>query len=339
MPDSGTIPAGPRIATPDASSRLTGAGWRPLIEISAEVADALADGRPVVALESTLLAHGLPAPRNREFAAELEALVRAHGAVPATIAVVDGVPTIGLDAAGLDLITEPGADVLKLSVRDLAPATALGGTGATTVAATAWLAAEAGIRVFATGGLGGVHRGGSADAGRSSGFSYDESADLWTLALTGITIVCAGVKSILDVAATLERLETLGVTILGWRTSDFPGFYLPTTGHHLDWRVEDADQVAAAMAAADRLGAPGALVVANPVSAADALDRDLHDRVLADALTAAGRAGLRGKAVTPFLLACFHRETAGASLEVNLAVVRGNAAVAAAVAAAYGARA
>jgi pseudouridine-5'-phosphate glycosidase len=329
MPDSGTIPAGWM-----APSRLTRADRRPLIAVSAEVADALADRRPVVALESTLLAHGLPAPGNREFAAELEALVRAHGAVPATIAVLDGVPTIGLDATGLDLITDPRADVLKLSVRDLAPAVALGRTGATTVAATAFLAADAGLRVFATGGLGGVHRG-SADTGGSGGFSYDESADLPTLASTPITIVCAGVKSILDVAATLERLETLGVTILGWRTSDFPGFYLPATGHHLDWRVEDADQVAAAMAAADRLGTPGALVVANPVAAADGLDRDLHDLVLADALTAADRAGLRGKAVTPFLLASFHRETAGASLEVNLAVVRGNAAVAAAVAAAH----
>jgi pseudouridine-5'-phosphate glycosidase len=309
----------------------------PDIEVSAEVQDALAAGRAVVALESTLLAHGLPAPRNRAFAAELERLVRGHGAVPATIAVLDGVPTVGLDEAALARITEPGADVLKLSVRDLAPAAALGRTGATTVASTAWLAAKAGIRVFATGGLGGVHRGG-VTGGRGGapdadgGFSYDESADLPALARTPIAVVCAGVKSILDVGATLERLETLGVTVVGWRTSEFPGFYLPTTGHQLDWRVTDADQVAAIMAAASRLGAPAALVVANPVAADDALERSLHDRVLADALAAADRAGLRGKAVTPFLLAAFHRETAGASLEVNLAVVRGNAAVAAAIA-------
>ncbi|WP_041258658.1 pseudouridine-5'-phosphate glycosidase [Pseudofrankia inefficax] len=307
----------------------------PEIEVSTEVRDALAAGQPVVALESTLLAHGLPAPRNREFAAELEQLVRDHGAIPATIAVLDGVPTVGLDDAARDRITDPAATVLKLSVRDLAPATALGHTGATTVASTAWLAARAGIRVFATGGLGGVHRGG--DEG-SDGFSYDESADLPTLATTPITIVCAGVKSILDVGATLERLETLGVTVLGWQTSDFPGFYLPGTGHQLDWRVEDAGEVAAVMAAADELGTPAAVVVAHPVAQADALDRDLHDRVLADALAAASRAGLRGKAVTPFLLAAFHRETAGASLEVNLAVVRGNAAVAAAVSTAHAGR-
>jgi pseudouridine-5'-phosphate glycosidase len=301
----------------------------PEIEVSAEVRDALTQGRPVVALESTLLAHGLPAPRNREFAAELETLVRDHGAVPATVAVLDGVPTVGLDEASLHRITDPGTPVLKLSVRDLAPATALGRTGATTVASTAWLAARAGIRVFATGGLGGVHRG--------DGFSYDESADLPTLAAMPITVVCAGVKSILDVGATLERLETLGVTVLGWRTSDFPGFYLPTTGHQLDWRVEDAGDVAAVMSAADGLGTPGAVIVAHPIAPADALDRDLHDRVLADALAAAGRAGLRGKAVTPFLLAAFHQDTGGASLEVNLAVVRGNATVAAAIAVAYAA--
>lgn len=326
--------------------------------MSAEVRDALRQGRAVVALESTLLAHGLPAPRNREFAAELETLVRDQGAVPATVAVLDGVPTVGLDEASLHRITDPGTPVLKLSVRDLAPAAALGRTGATTVASTAWLAARAGIRVFATGGLGGVHRGDAATAGSRrgdevvadtgadgatstgagpNGFSYDESADLPTLAATPITVVCAGVKSILDVGATLERLETLGVTVLGWRTSDFPGFYLPTTGHQLDWRVEDADEVAAVMAATDGLGTPGAVIVAHPVAPADALDRDLHDRVLADALAAAGRAGLRGKAVTPFLLAAFHHDTAGASLEVNLSVVRGNATVAAAIAVAYAA--
>ncbi|MBL7494346.1 pseudouridine-5'-phosphate glycosidase [Frankia sp. AgB1.9] len=313
----------------------------PEIEVSAEVQEALAAGRAVVALESTLLAHGLPAPRNREFAAELEQLVRDQGAVPATVAVLDGVPTVGLGDAARERITDPAATVLKLSVRDLAPAIALGHTGATTVASTAWLAARAGIRVFATGGLGGVHRGGDGDGdqtGGGGGFSYDESADLPTLAATPITVVCAGVKSILDVGATLERLETLGVTVLGWQTSDFPGFYLPGTGHQLDWRVEDAGQVAAVMASADELDTPGAVIVAHPVAEGAALDRDLHDRVLADALAAASQAGLRGKAVTPFLLAAFHRETAGASLEVNLAVVRGNATVAAAIATAYASR-
>ncbi|WP_076818294.1 pseudouridine-5'-phosphate glycosidase [Pseudofrankia asymbiotica] len=350
----------------------------PAIKVSAEVQDALADGRAVVALESTLLAHGLPAPRNREVGGELEELVRAGGAVPATVAVLDGVPTVGLDTAGLERITADGSEVLKLSVRDLAPAGALGRTGATTVASTAWLAARVGVRVFATGGLGGVHRAAGAEAGgdqaggrdagegaghnagggeaggrsgkalgRSAGagddgppnglgaVSYDESADLPTLAATPITVVCAGVKSILDVGATLERLETLGVTVLGWRTDDFPGFYLPSSGHPLDWRVDDAEQVSAVMAAADRLGASSAVVVANPVAEADALDRELHDRVLTDALAAAGRAGLRGKAVTPFLLSAFHRETAGRSLEVNLSVVRGNVRVATELATAW----
>ncbi|MBX6390418.1 MAG: pseudouridine-5'-phosphate glycosidase [Frankia sp.] len=306
----------------------------PELVVSDEVLAAVAAGRPVVALESTLLAHGLPRPRNRAVGAGLEQLVRELGAVPATIAVLDGRPTVGLDDAALERITSGDPAIRKLSTRDLAPACALGATGATTVASTAWLAAKAGIRVFATGGLGGVHRG-AADGGPS----YDESADLPVLAATPVTVVCAGVKSILDVGATLERLETLGVTVVGWRTGDFPGFYLPTTGFALDWRVEDADQVAAMMAAATRLGLPGALVVANPVAAADALDRDLHDRVLGQALAAASREGLRGKDVTPYLLAAFHRETGGASLEVNIAVVRNNAAVAAAIATAWAARA
>jgi pseudouridylate synthase len=296
--------------------------------LSEPVRQALGAGGAVVALESTIIAHGLPRPSNLAVARELEAAVRAAGAVPATIAVLDGEPRIGLDEDGLQRIAT--TDMAKLSVRDLPLAAAQGADGATTVAATAHLAAHAGIRVFATGGLGGVHRGARE--------SWDESADLLALARTPITVVAAGVKSILDVGATLERLETLGVSVAGWRTSRFPGFYLADGGFDLDWRVEGADEVAAAMAAADALGVAGALVVANPVDAAQQLDPAEHERVLADGLERARAAGVAGKAVTPFLLDHLHRVTEGRSLEVNIAVARGNASVAGAIAAAWAAR-
>ena len=288
----------------------------------------MAAGTPVVALESTLIAHGLPRPRNREVALSLEEQLRAKGVTPATVAVIDGVPRVGLDEADLRRISDD-ATVLKVSVRDLPVACATGRTGATTVASTALLAARAGIRVFATGGLGGVHRG--------AGDSFDESADLVTLATTPMTVVCAGVKSILDVGATLERLETLGVTVLGYRTSTFPGFYLPHTSYDLDWRVGEPGQVAAVMAAADAMALTSAIVVASPLPADQALDPALHDRVLADALAWASDRGIRGKSVTPFLLETFHRETGGASLEVNINAVRNNVAVAADIAVAWSA--
>jgi pseudouridine-5'-phosphate glycosidase len=255
--------------------------------------------------------------------------VRAAGAVPATIAVLGGEPHVGLDEDGLRRIAT--TDMAKLSVRDLPLAAARGADGATTVAATAHLAARAGIRVFATGGLGGVHR----DARES----WDESADLLALAGTPITVVAAGVKSILDVGATLERLETLGVSVAGWQTDRFPGFYLTDGGFDLDWSVQGADEVAAAMASADELGVHGALVVANPVAAAEQLDPAEHERVLAEGLERAREAGVTGKAVTPFLLDHLHRATDGRSLEVNIAVARGNASVAGAIAAAWAARA
>jgi pseudouridine-5'-phosphate glycosidase len=296
--------------------------------ISEPVRQALDAGGAVVALESTIIAHGLPRPRNLEVARELEAAVAAAGAVPATIAVLDGEARIGLDEDGLARIAT--ADMAKLSVRDLPLAAARGADGATTVAATAHLAAQADIRVFATGGLGGVHRGARE--------SWDESADLLALARTSITVVAAGVKSILDVGATLERLETLGVGVAGWRTDRFPGFYLTDGGFDLDWSVGDADQVAAAMAAADELGVESALVVANPVAADEQLDPAEHERVLTDGLERARAAGIAGKAVTPFLLDHLHRATDGRSLEVNIAVARGNASVAGAIAAAWAAR-
>jgi pseudouridylate synthase len=296
--------------------------------VSAEVAEALRSGAAVVALESTIIAHGLPRPRNLEVARALEAEVRTAGAVPATIAVLDGVAQVGLDDAGIERIAN--ADMAKLSVRDLPLAAARHADGATTVASTAHLAARSGIRVFATGGLGGVHR--------QARESWDESADLLTLSRTPITVVAAGVKSILDVGATLERLETLGVSVAGWRTDRFPGFYLTDGGFDLDWRVDGPEEVAAAMAQADALGIGAALLVANPIDASQQLDPAEHERVLADGLQRARAAGVTGKAVTPFLLDHLHRATGGRSLEINIAIARGNAAVAGAIAAAWAAR-
>ncbi|KIF70385.1 pseudouridine-5'-phosphate glycosidase [Streptomyces sp. AcH 505] len=294
------------------------------VQLSPEVREALAARRPVVALESTIIAHGLPRPRNLAVAEELEALVRAGGAVPATVAVLDGRPHVGLTEDQVERIAQDDS-IRKLGHRDLAPALATGASGATTVSATAFLAARAGIRVFATGGLGGVHRGWTE--------TQDESADLRLLARTRITVVCAGVKSILDVPATLQRLETLGVGVLGFGTEYFPGFYLASSGERVDWTVRTPEEVAAVMAAQDSLGGPeAAVVVANPVPEAEQLDPELHDRVLADALAESGRRGITGQAVTPFLLAELTRRTGGASLEANLAAVRGNVQLAARIA-------
>ncbi|MFE4533909.1 pseudouridine-5'-phosphate glycosidase [Streptomyces scopuliridis] len=295
-------------------------------QLSPEVREALAADRPVVALESTIIAHGLPRPRNLAVAEELEALVRSSGAVPATVAVLDGRPRVGLSKDQLERVAQDSA-VRKLGQRDLAPALAAGASGATTVSATAFLAARAGIRVFATGGLGGVHRDWTD--------TQDESADLRLLARTRITVVCAGVKSILDVPATLQRLETLGVGILGYGTDRFPGFYLTSSGEPVDWTVHTPEEVAAVMDAQDALGGPeAALIVANPVPEAEQLDPRLHDRVLAEALTECHERGISGQAVTPFLLDQLMRRTGGASLEANLAAVRGNVWLAARIAAA-----
>ena len=295
-----------------------------MIELGAEVAEALAAETPVVALESTLIAHGLPRPGNLVVARELEQAVRDEGAVPATIALLDGVVRIGLDDAALEAIATRD-DVAKCSARDLPIAVARGATGATTVAATAHLAAYAGIRLFATGGLGGVHR--------EARETWDESADLVALARTGVCVVCAGVKSILDVPATLERLETLGVSVAGYGTDRFAGFYLADSGHPVPWRLDSPEQVAAALTARTALGLGGsALVIANPLPAAEQLDPALHERVLAGALAAAAREGVHGRDVTPFLLARFHTETGGESLRANVRLVLRNAALAARIA-------
>jgi len=295
--------------------------------LSAEVSDALATGRPVVALESTIISHGLPRPQNLAAAREFERIVRDGGATPATIAVLDGVPHVGLDDAGVERIA--GEDIAKASVRDLPFLAALRRSGATTVAATAHIAASAGIRIFATGGLGGVHRG-AID-------TFDESADIPTLAVTPVAVVCAGVKSVLDIGATLERLETLSVPVVGYRTDEFPAFWLRSSGFPLDWRLDTPDDVAAVLRAQDADSPPRGLVVANPVAEALQWDPSEHDRVLAESFAAAEEAGVRGKAVTPFLLGDIVQRSDGRSLEVNLDLVRNNIRVAAEIAVAYAA--
>ncbi|MFI1764894.1 pseudouridine-5'-phosphate glycosidase [Streptomyces sp. NPDC020800] len=298
-----------------------------VLVVSEEVRAAIDARRPVVALESTIIAHGLPRPRNQQVALELEDAVRQEGAVPATIAVLDGRPRIGLDKEQLERIANEDG-IRKLGHRDLSQAVAAGVSGATTVSATAQLAALAGVRVFATGGLGGVHREWTV--------TQDESADLGLLARTRITVVCAGVKSILDVPATLQRLETLGVAVAGYRTDQFPGFYLSDSGHPVDWTLQSPEQAADVMRAQDALGAAeSALIVANPVPEEQQLDPGLHARVLADALRALEEQGITGQAVTPFLLDFLVRHTDGASLDANLAAVRGNVRLAARIAAAW----
>ena len=299
-------------------------------EVSGPVRAALAAGRPVVALESTIISHGLPRPANLAAARSFEEMLTGAGVTPATIAVVDGVPKAGLDDADLERIALD-ASVVKVSSRDLGLAMAGKRTAGTTVAATSVLAAKAGIRVFATGGLGGVHRGFAE--------SLDESADLTVLSRTPITVVSAGVKSILDIPATLERLETLGVAVAGYRTSRFPAFYLTDSGQDLDWRLDSPAEIAAVMAARDQLGDESALLVANPLAPDKQLDPGLHDRILAEALAAADAAGVRGKTVTPFLLDYMQRATGGASVAVNLDVARGNIALAGQIATAWSERA
>ena len=296
------------------------------VKVSEGVRSALADGRPVVALESTIIAHGLPRPQNLQAAHDFEAILTDAGVTPATIAVIDGVPTVGLSEKELERIALSD-DVVKVSSRDLAVAVGRRASGATTVAATSTLAALAGVRVFATGGLGGVHRAASE--------SFDESADLVTLSRTRITVVCAGVKSILDIPATLERLETLNVPVVGYRTNHFPAFYLSDSGHELEWRVDSPAEVAAIMQAGDQLGSRGALVVANPVPVDKQLDPDVHDGLLIEAMHAADEAGLRGKAVSPFLLDFFQRESGGRSLQVNLDLAANNVSLAAEIAKAW----
>ena len=297
----------------------------PFIHISSEVQEAIATGKPVVALESTIISHGLPRPQNYEAAREFERILRDAGVAPATIAVLDGIPHIGLDDAGVERIAnEP---MSKASVRDLPVLAGKQQSAATTVAATSFLANLAGIRVFATGGLGGVHQGASA--------SFDESADILMLAETPVTVVSAGVKSVLDIPATLERLETLSIPVLGYRTNVFPSFWLPESSSALDWRVDSPEEVAGIMRARDLLGLRQGIVLANPVPAEQAWDRDEHDRIIEQAFRMAEAQGVRGKAVTPFLLLEIVKLSGGRSLEVNLDLARNNVRVAAGIAKAW----
>jgi pseudouridine-5'-phosphate glycosidase len=279
------------------------------------VSAALTAGAPVVALESTIISHGLPRPGNLDAARRFEAILSDQGVTPATIALIDGVPKVGLSPDDLERIAADES-VVKVSSRDLGIAMARKMTGGTTVAATSVLAARAGIRVFATGGLGGVHRGAAE--------TFDESADLTVLSRTLITVVSAGVKSILDIPATLERLETLSVAVVGYRTSRFPAFWLSDSGCDLDWRADTPEEIADIMAAREAFGEQSALLVANPLAPADQLDPQVLGDALDEALAAAAESGIRGKAVSPFLLDRIRQVTGGASVEVNLTVARGN---------------
>lgn len=285
------------------------------LTISQEVQDALAEGRPVVALESTIFTHGLPRPRNLEVAREAEERLRAMGVVPATIGVVGGVPTVGMSDAEIERLSLDD-EVVKVSLRDLPIAAAKGLNGGTTVAATAYLASLAGVRVFSTGGLGGVHRGAAT--------SFDESADLGTLASLPLVVVSAGVKSILDIPLTLERLETLNIPVVGYRTTDYPGFYISDSGYDIEYSVDSPEEIAAIVASRDALKISSTLLVANPVATDKQLAPEVHDAVLAQAGKAAEEAGISGHDTTPFLLDYIQRATNGASLTVNIEVYRGN---------------
>lgn len=293
------------------------------LSLSDEVLDAQREGRPVVALESTIISHGLPRPENLRVARAVEQVIREHGATPATIAVLDGVVHVGLSDDDLVRVAEVD-DIVKVSVRDIATVVARKGNAATTVAATSHIAHLAGIGVFATGGLGGVHR--------QARETWDESADLTSLSVTPMTVVCSGVKSILDVPATLERLETLNVAVVGYGTNSFPGFYLTDSGSPIDWRVDDPVEIARIAAVRSRLSVPGALIVANPLPEDLQMDPDLHDRLLAEGLALAETAAIRGKDVTPFLLDHFHRASGGISLEANTEIILRNADLAARIA-------
>lgn len=295
-----------------------------LIRISDEVREAVDSGRPVLALESTIFTHGLPRPRNLEVASEAEAGLRAQGVVPATIGVVDGVIVVGMSQEEIERLAGDD-DVIKASVRDLPIAAAKRLCAGTTVAATAYAAHRAGIKVFSTGGLGGVHQGAQS--------TFDESADLSTLAGLPLVVVSAGVKSILDIGLTLERLETLNVPVVGYQTTDYPGFYVSDSGFDIEYSADSVEEIAAIAQSRDALGITSTLLVANPVPHDKQLPPDVLEKVLVEAGAAASAAGITGHDTTPFLLDYIQRATNGRSLEVNIEVYRGNVALGAAIAA------
>ena len=297
------------------------------LQLTDEVRSALAERRPVVALESTIISHGMPYPDNVAMAREVEEIIRGHDVTPATIAVLDGVPRIGLDDAALELLAEGQQSIRKVSIRDLPYVVARQEHGATTVAATMRLAALAGIRVFTTGGLGGVHRGAAT--------TMDVSADLTELSLTDVTVISAGVKSILDIGLTLERLETLGVPVLGYRTDDFPAFYTRTSGYAVPLRVDSPAEVAALMRAKDGLGIKGGISLANPIPVEDEIPHEEIDAIIDQALADMDARGISGKDATPYLLGRIVEITGGASLAANIALVKNNAHLGAEVATAF----
>lgn len=302
----------------------------PRLRPTDEVRDALEAGRPVVALESTIISHGMPYPDNVTMAREVEALIRAEGVTPATIAVLDGVPRIGLTDADLEMLGRAGQSVTKASVRDLALVIAQGGHGATTVAATMRLASLAGIRIFATGGLGGVHRGATT--------SMDVSADLTELSRTPVAVISAGVKSILDIGLTLEAMETLSIPVIGYRTDEFPSFYSRSSGHAVPMRADSPDELAAIMATQWDLGITSGFDIANPIPEADEIPADRISGIITQALADMDHLGITGKDTTPYLLGRVVELTGGASLTANIALVKNNALLGAQLAKAYGHR-
>ncbi|WP_282776798.1 pseudouridine-5'-phosphate glycosidase [Phaeodactylibacter xiamenensis] len=295
----------------------------PLVRMSPVVKAALQNGQPVVALESTIISHGMPYPKNVETALRVEATVRESGAVPATIAVIGGQLRAGLSESEIEYLGKKGTAVTKVSRRDLPVLVAHEGDGATTVAATMIIAALAGIRVFATGGIGGVHRGAER--------TMDISADLQELARTDVAVICAGAKSILDLRLTLEYLETMGVPVLGFQTDELPAFYTRTSGLPVDYRMETASEIAKALHTKWQLGLHGGAVIANPIPEAFAMPQEEMDRVIGQAIAEAEEQGIVGKALTPFLLSRIEQLTQGDSLEANIELVLNNARLAAAV--------
>ena len=297
------------------------------MDVSAEVAEAVGSGRPVVALESTIISHGMPYPRNMETAFSVEAAVRGAGAVPATIALIGGRLKVGLSPEEIERIARAGKDVVKTSRRDIPFVLARGGDGATTVAGTMIAADLVGIRVFATGGIGGVHRGASR--------TFDISADLEELARTNVAVVCAGPKSILDIGLTLEYLETRGVAVVGFGTDELPAFYTRESGFRTDWRADSPEELANVLRAKWSLGLGGGIVIANPIPVEDAMPKARIDAAIFQALSEAESLGIAGKETTPFLLSRIVELTGGESLESNVRLVLNNATLAARVAAAY----
>ena len=294
------------------------------LEISPEVSKALAAGRPVVALESTIISHGMPYPQNVETALNVERIIRENGAVPATIAIIGGRLKAGLSRDEIEYLGKKGTDVIKASRRDLPVLVARGDDGATTVATTMIIAAMAGIKVFATGGIGGVHRGAEV--------TMDISADLEELAQTPVLVVCAGAKSILDLGLTLEYLETKGVPVIGYGTSELPAFYTRTSGFGVDYRLDTPDEVAAAFRAKLDMGLKGGMLVTNPIPEAYSMDPAVINKAIDEAVAEANALGIKGKQTTPFLLAKIKDITGGDSLASNIRLVYNNAALAAQIA-------